>query len=331
MVAMGPRRTPPNDLMNAVGTHFAANSNRYGLDAGTIRLERFSESAVETMRSFTARDSNQAVHVKLWPKERQSIRDRWLGVHDLLESHHKAPRVIDTIDFPEVAMAGLVFEHIEGAPPTDRSTTGTLLSIASRLHADEELAAKLGLLKGTTTVGRYFGDLHVRRLDIDISIIRDSAPPSIADDRLLGWMEREARELERTAVSSPAFDVQARWPTHGDLYEGNTVLTNAGELYVFDWDDLTVGDPVTDYIVILRDSARRDPDFDWRSCGVEATDDGFAERMRFYARASLLYEVIDGLAEYLGLDATNPLLAPISREKHDAFEKGLVLYRERYG
>ena len=319
---------PPDDLLNALGTHFAANSGRYGLDAGTIRLERFFESAVDATRSFTARDRDHALHVKLWPTERQTARDRWLAVHDLLESRHNAPRIVDTVDLPEVAMTGLVFEHIEGVEPIGRSSTDRLLGIARRLHADEQLAAKLGLRKGTTTVGQYFGALHVRRLDIDISIIRDSAPPSIADDRLVAWMEGETRKLERTAGSSPAFDVQAQWPTHGDLYEGNTLQADSGDLYVFDWDDLARGDPAADYIIILEESAQRDPGFDWRAFGVEATDDGFAERMRFYA---LLYRMIDGLAEYLGLDATDPLLAPISREKHDAFEKGLVLYRERYG
>ena len=101
-------------------------------------------------------------------------------------------------------------------------------------------------------------------------------------------------------------------------------------MYVFDWDDLALGDPVADYIIVLRHPARRDPGFDWRSHGVEPTDDGFDERMRFYARAALLYVVVDGLAEHLGLDASDPLLSATSREKREAFEKGLALYRERY-
>ena len=62
-----------------------------------------------------------------------------------------------------------------------------------------------------------------------------------------------------------------------------------------------------------------------------ATDDGFEDRMRLYARATLLDEVIDGLADYVELDTTDPVLAPISREKYEAFESGLTLYRERYG
>ena len=167
-------------------------------------------------------------------------------------------------------------------------------------------------------------------LDKDISIIRAAAPNTMVDDSLLTWMEHETRELSRTMKNSTAFEVEARWPTHGDLYEGNSLLTDDGVLYVFDWDDLALGDPVADYIIVLRHPARRDPGFDWRSHGVEPTDDGFDERMRFYARAALLYVVVDGLAEHLGLDASDPLLSATSREKREAFEKGLALYRERY-
>ena len=144
-------------------------------------------------------------------------------------------------------------------------------------------------------------------------------------------MDDEKKELEQTARSSAAFAVDARWPTHGDLYEGNTLLADDGGWYVFDWDDLALGDPAADYIIVLRHPAKRAPGFDWRSYGVVATDEGFGERIRFYARASLLYEIVDGLAEHLGLDASNPLLSAVSREKREAFEGGLALYRERYG
>ena len=102
------------------------------------------------------------------------------------------------------------------------------------------------------------------------------------------------------------------------------------ELCTFSTGTTALGDPVADYIIILPDSARRDPGFDWRSHGVEPTDDGFGERMRFYVRSSLLYKVVDRLAEHLGLDASDPLLSATSREKREAFEKGLALHRERY-
>ena len=300
-----------------------------------LRLDPFSHSAVEATRSFTARDRDDAVHIKLWHTERQAVRDRWLAVHEILESRHSAPRVLDTVDLPEVDATGLVFEHIEGVPPNGQAATDRLLHSARRLHADEVLAERLSLSQKPTTVGQYFEGLQIRSLDKDIDIIRDSAPSLIAGDGLVTWMENQTKELMQIARSSAAFDVQARWPTHGDLYEGNTLLTDDGRWYVFDWDDLTLGDPVADYIIILRDFLRdfagHETDLDWRSFGVEATDEGFGERMRFYARASLLYKVVDGLAEHLGLDASNPLLSAVSREKREAFESGLALYRERYG
>ena len=328
---MESQRMPIDDLSSVLSGHIASRPGRYRLHHNLLRVDPFSHSAVETCRSFTARDDNHAVHVKLWHTERQATRDRWLAVHDILESRHDAPRVLDTVDLPEVDATGLIFEHIEGVRPTGSAATDRLLRSARRLHADEELAERLGFSKEPTTVADYFENLHVRMLEKDISIIRAARPNSMVDGPLLAWMEHETGELSRSVRNSTAFEIEARWPTHGDLYEGNTLLTDDGRWYVFDWDDLTLGDPAADYIIVLRHSARQDPDFDWRSYGVEATDDGFGERMRFYARAALLYVVVDGLAEHLGLDASNPLLSDISREKREAFETGLAMYRERYG
>ena len=228
-------------------------------------------------------------------------------------------------------MSGLVFERIEGAPPVAGTSTQALVALAGRLHADQELASRIRVFSGAATVGQWFERMHIRRWDIDIRIIRDAAKPPLADTMLLGWMESETRRLAQTVRNSVAFDVPVQWPTHGDLYEGNTLITNTGDLYVLDWDDLALGDPVADYVPVLWDAALHDPAFDWQRLGVEATDDGFAHRMRFYARATLLDEVIDGLAEYVELDATDVVLAATSTEKYQRFENGLSLYRERYG
>lgn len=328
---MESQQIPIEDLRSALSAHLAARSDRYGLDPKKLRLEPFSHSGVDATRSFTARDRDNAVHVKLWHTEQQAVRDRWLAVHDILESRHYAPRVLDTVDLPEVYATGLIFEHIDGVHPTGQAATDRLLRSARRLHEDEELATQLGSSTEPTTVGQYFEGLHIRRLEKDLSTIRASEPTALVDEPLIAWMEHETRELKQTARSSAPFAVHARWPTHGDLYEGNTLLADDGGWYVFDWDDLMLGDPAADYIIILRNSVRRHMEINWRSFGVDATDEGFGERMRFYARASLLYKIVDGLAEHLGLDASNPLLSDISREKREAFESGLALYRERYG
>ena len=326
-----PGQIPIDDLRSALYAHLVTRSDRYDLTHKLLRIEPFSYSAVEATRSFTARDHNRAVHIKLWHTEQQAVRDRWLAVHKILESRHNAPRVLDSVDLPEVDATGLIFEHIDGVHPTGQAATDRLLRSARRLHAGEELAEKLGCKESSASVGQYFEGLHIRRLEKDLSIIWASEPTAFVDESLIAWMERETQELMQTARSSPAFEVQAQWPTHGDLYEGNTLLTDDGRWYVFDWDDLALGDPAADYIIILRNSAQRHPEIDWRSYGVVATDKGFGERIRFYARASLLYKVVDGLAEHLGLDASNPLLSAVSREKREAFESGLALYRERYG
>ena len=227
-VSPPPRQMLPNDHTSALRAHLVATSERYGLNPKTLWLEPFSYSAVEATRSFTARDDNHSVHVKLWHTEQQPVRDRWLAVHDILESRHDAPRVMDTIDLPHVDATGFIFEHIKGVHPTSRAATDRLLCSARRLHADEELAIRLGFPKSITTVGQYFEDLHIRMLDKDIGIIRAASPNAMVDDSLLAWMEHETRELCRTVRKSTAFEVEARWPTHGDLYEGNTLQTDDG-------------------------------------------------------------------------------------------------------
>ena len=94
---------------------------------------------------------------------------------------------------------------------------------------------------------------------------------------------------------------------------------------------MALGDPVIDYVKVLWDPAAHDFAFDWRDLGLQPADDGFADRMDFHARATLLEEVIDGLADYVEINATDPALAPIKRDKrYKALEESLPLYRERY-
>ena len=319
---------PPSDLVAVLGDHFALNADRYGLDADALRLERVYGSGVR--RSFRVHDDDNSIHVKLWPATRRSVWEQWFAVREVLESRYQAPRIMGLVDLPDIAMGGLVFEHIEGMPPVSGSYTGLLLDLALRLHADRELAPRIGLLRGAETVGQCFERTCIRRWDIDIGIIRDASLPLVSDV-LLEWMERETRRLEQMARDSVAFDVPVQLPTHGDLCEGNTLISSSGDWYVLDWDSLALGDPVVDYIRVLWDSARHDLASDWHSLAAQADDDGFADRMGFYARVTLLEEVIDGLADCVELDAANPVQGPIRREMYETFEESLPLYRERYG
>lgn len=86
--------------------------------------------------------------------------------------------------------------------------------------------------------------MHIRSLNKDIRIIRDTVRTPIAGDNLLAWMEEETCLLRETAKGLAVFDVQARWPTHGDLCEGNTLPTEDDELHFLDCNDLSLGDRV---------------------------------------------------------------------------------------
>ena len=152
MVGIDLQSKPPSDLVAVLGDHFALNADRYGLDADALRLERVYGSGVR--RSFRVHDDDNSIHVKLWPATRRSVWEQWFAVREVLESRYQAPRIMGLVDLPDIAKGGLVFEHIEGMPPVSGSYTGLLLDLALRLHADRELAPRIGLLRGAETVGQ---------------------------------------------------------------------------------------------------------------------------------------------------------------------------------
>ena len=162
-MAMDSQRKRPGDLATALGDHLALNADRYGLGADALRLERIPGTAVEAMRSFTVYDHDRAVHVKLWPANRQGVWQQWLRVRAVLESRYQAPRIIDVIDLSHISVSGLVFERIEGVTPVAGTSTSTLAAFAGRLHSDQELASNIRAFRGAATVGEFFERMHVRR------------------------------------------------------------------------------------------------------------------------------------------------------------------------
>ena len=63
-------------------------------------------------------------------------------------------------------------------------------------------------------------------------------------------MRDETDRLQETADSIEAFHAPASDAVHGDLNEGNVVVT-PNAWFVVDWDDLALGDPAVEYAVLL--------------------------------------------------------------------------------
>ena len=110
-------------------------------------------------------------------------------------------------------------------------------------------------------------------------------------------MVEETDRLAALASTSTAFAQPGGAPIHGDLQANNLLLTNQGEWFLLDWDDLTLGDPALDFALLLAPPLSAWQDDLWRDY-LPGREAGFVERMALYGRARLLDWVIDVLAEY---------------------------------
>ncbi|PAV30109.1 phosphotransferase [Virgibacillus profundi] len=69
---------------------------------------------------------------------------------------------------------------------------------------------------------------------------------------------------------------------HGDLNHNNLLLTNKGSLYLVDWENAIIADPVTDYGMVLKWYIPKENWNDWlRNYGI-AKDEHLIKRMYWY-------------------------------------------------
>lgn len=258
-----------------------------------------------------------------WVKVARHARDerdlrQWAAVADRLTTRHRAVPVVGHLWLED--RFGLQFPLLNAHTAT-RADVGArseeLLEITNGLHHDRELG---GILGPAVTAGDCFRGIWIRRLTSDLDILADGIDPP-----LLQWMRDEVSALDDLTRSS-AFDQTVRAPIHGDVWHENLMIdaTDPRVLWLLDWDDLTIGDPIADDAVLLHDALGPDVDR-WFAVRHPRDDHEFA-RMRVAARAVLLDEVIDVLSD--AVVATDPELTTAKRTQHS---KALSQYRERYG
>ena len=155
----------------------------------------------------------------------------------------------------------------------------------------------------------------------------ERAIPPFVSAETFEWMRAEKRHLV-TMTGSAAFDAPALAPVHGDLHLGNVLAEPDGRWWIVDWDDLHRGDPAADLSILLSPLlARGDP--------VEHLlghrDKAFTERFALCARAVLLDDVIDSLADWARADDAPVAADEIRAAKRATHELSLRVYRERWG
>ncbi|GAA0433667.1 phosphotransferase family protein [Virgibacillus salarius] len=78
---------------------------------------------------------------------------------------------------------------------------------------------------------------------------------------------------------------------HGDLNHNNVLLTDEGNLYLIDWDNALIADPVTDYGMVLKWYIPKENWDEWlRNYGI-TSDNRLIERMYWYLLLDALHYV----------------------------------------
>ena len=137
-------------------------------------------------------------------------------------------------------------------------------------------------------------------------------------------MKDETLRLQEEAGSKKAFHSYAIAPVHGDLHEGNLIVTST-DWFIVDWDDLALGDPAQEFAILVWPLVWRGQS--WRQL-LSGMSPDIAERMAVCFRAQLLDEVIDNVADYVDAESVPSRKAEIQRVKKLRHEEALRRLRE---
>ncbi len=288
-------------LQHHVVRYFQAQAGRFQLDAGSVTATRVLNWGGFGSYSYRVGDGTRSVHVKL-AADRADL-ERWLAVHDLLESDYRAPKVLAWVDLPGTSCAGLVFEHIDGHTWDTAAHPGLLHDLRDllvQLHNDGRLAARLG--DGARSYRQCWEVRYREQFEEDLKTVTASRPAFVTDARL-SWMERESRQVLALADGNAAFDGATCSPCHWDLWPNNVLVQADGCWWVLDWDSLAVGDEAEDLATLVWPLVHSQGK-DWRDLLGGEGDGLYALRMDLHVRAIALDYLIDVLADWAECDVT---------------------------
>lgn len=278
--------------------------------------------------SYTVTDGAARYHLKLTnDKGILAGLQTWRSLHRILESRYRTPAMIDWLDLSEIGFSGLMLRHIEGGTADLSSKPDIippLIETASRLHQDDEIRRYFAGTSLPKTRFDHFVATYMARFSSDMECIAADPPPFISPERLQ-WMEEQARRLREAANRIPSFHLPTTEPVHGDLHQGN-VLVSDNDWFIVDWDDLSLGDPALEFAILLwpliHRAGRR-----WQDFISADLDSGFGERMEICLRAQLLDEVIDVVADYVQASVIPSDQDRVRRIKRQQHEEALACYR----
>ena len=303
------------------------------LDGGDVEVWPILNYGGFINRSFQVTGGEHSYHVKL-TSDSYSLRclERCKELAGVLSGRYHAPALRGWIEIPGTSFAGPVFDWIDGARPdaVEGELRQRMIAAVVRLHADGPVAEDLRRLGdvATSCAQAYLETYHERFVE-DLKLVRAEPPPFVTKT-LLAWMTEEAHDMARRVAESEAFALPADAATHRDLWLDNLLVTSDGALFILDWDEMGLGDPMMDWAMLFGPSRSRvepakDKDLPGRNFSREQ-----GERFSHYARASLLDWIIDPLADWVDAAREPEHGAAVRASNHRVFEKALACYQELY-
>ena len=236
--------------------------------------------------SFAVRVGDRALWAKVAADadEDESLAT-WARVAALLAERHAAPPVLDVLSVD--GRTALLFPYLD-APPATRGTAPRAVRRGPRAAGRAALRhrARRAARSGRRPPRTASAAIWLQRFEADLDVIegyvgRDVHAYLAEEVEALGLLIDDSRRPAPAAV-------------HGDPWHEN-FLVAPDRLWLLDWEDLSVGDPVVDDAILLHDALGTDPHH-WPDTAAYAVA----------RRALMLDAVVDVAADWV--ENTNPLV-----------------------
>jgi aminoglycoside phosphotransferase (APT) family kinase protein len=242
---------------------------------------------------------------RLWVKvaandEEDAGLKTWASVAAQLADRHGAPPVLDVLEV--AGRTGLLFPFLDGevaSHATVRDRYAEVQAVLDGLHSDRDLAERLG---GPSTSAEVFRYVWVSRFDADLEIIAGYVAPDIH--------EYLSAEVEALTGLVDSLDERVHVAMHGDPWHEN-LMFGPERVWLLDWEELSVGDPVVDDAILLMDAR-----------GARGADWPPGARFDVARRSLMLDAAVDSAADWV--QNSDP---SIQAWKEKAYLDGLEAYR----
>jgi hypothetical protein len=233
----------------------------------------------------------------------------WARLAHLLAERHAAPPLLDVLAVD--GRPALLFPFLD-APVATRSTLheryAAAQAVLTGLHGDAALADLVG---PPSTTADCFREVWLERFVADLDIVE-------------GYLAKDlhaylADEVEALGEQVAAFDQPVQAAVHGDPWHGN-FLIGPDRLWLLDWEDLAIGDPVVDDAILRRDAVGTDLHH-W-------PDEPALTAAR---RALMLEAVVDVAAAWVEATRVGGGDPAVRRRREAAYLAGLEAYRDEFG